>query len=59
MVKTNNNDIINAKIAVPLKFVSDFWRALEMSLINCEINLIITWSKNCVITEVDRATTLQ
>ena len=34
----------NIKIRVPLKYVSSFWRILEMSLINCEINLILTWS---------------
>ena len=37
-------------IAVPLKYLSDFWRTLEMPLINCEINLILTWSSTCVIT---------
>ena len=30
---------------VPL---SNFWRTLEMPLINCELNLILTWSANCV-----------
>ena len=35
---------------VPLKYLSNFWRTLEMPLINCEINLILTWSSTCVIT---------
>ena len=35
---------------VPLKYLSNFWRTLEMSLINCEVNLILTWSSTCVIT---------
>ena len=34
---------------VPLKYLNNFWRILEMPLINCEINLILTWSANCVI----------
>ena len=34
---------------VPLKYLSSFWRTLEMPLINCEINLILTSSTNCVI----------
>ena len=34
------------KIMVPLKYLSNFWRTLEMSLINCEINLILTWHAN-------------
>ena len=39
----------NVEIMVPLKYLSNFWRTLEMPLINCEINLILTWSTNCVI----------
>ena len=35
---------------VPLKHLSIFWRTLEMPLINCEVNLNLTWSPNCVIT---------
>ena len=35
---------------VPIKYLSNFWRTLEMPLINCEVNLILTWSKDCVIT---------
>ena len=34
---------------VPLKYLSKFWRSFEILLINCEINLILTWSKSCVI----------
>ena len=34
---------------VPLKYLSNFWRTLEMPLINCEVNLILTWSSVCVI----------
>ena len=34
---------------VPLKYLSNFWRTLEMSLINCEVDLILTWSSTCVL----------
>ena len=44
-----NGNTKNVEIAVPLKYFSNFWRTLEIPLINCEINLILTWSKNCVI----------
>ena len=37
------------KITVPLKYLSNLWRTLEMRLINCEVNLILTWSSTCVI----------
>ena len=46
--QTSNNGKRNAKIMVPLKYLSNFWRALEVSSINCEINLDLSWSKNCV-----------
>ena len=32
----------NVEIIVPLKYLSNFWRTLEMPLINCEVNLILT-----------------
>ena len=35
---------------VPLKCLSNFWRTIEMPLVNCEVNLILTWSSTCVIT---------
>ena len=34
---------------VPLKYLTNLWRTLEMSLINCEVELILTWSADCVI----------
>ena len=46
----NNGNTKDVEIIVPLKYLSNFWRTLEMPLINCEVNLILTWSKDCVIT---------
>ena len=46
----NNGNTKDVEIIVPLKYLSNFWRRLEMPLINCEVNLILTWSKDCVIT---------
>ena len=40
----------NVEIIVPLKYLSNFWRTLEMPLINCEVNLELAWSRDCVIT---------
>ena len=42
----NTKDV---EIIVPLKYLSNFWRTLEMPLINCEVNLILTWSPTCII----------
>ena len=39
----------HVKIAVPLKCLSNFWRTLEIPLINCQINLFLTWSDDCVV----------
>ena len=51
--QTNNNGIINVEIMVPLKYSSNFWRTLEMPLIRCKIELILTWSRDCVIIYTD------
>ena len=40
---------------VPLKYLSNFWRTLEILLINCEVNLILTWSSTCVLAAVGDA----
>ena len=46
----NNGNTKDVEIIVPLKYLSNFWRTLEMPLINCEVNLILTRSSTCVIT---------
>ena len=50
--QTGNNGTKDVEITVPLKYLSNFWRTLEMPLINCEVNLILTWSSTCVIASV-------
>ena len=40
---------------VPLKYLSNIWRTLQMPLINCEVELILNWSANCVIIYTDVA----
>ena len=40
----------NVEIIVPLKYLSNLWRTLAMALINCEANLLLTWSSDRVIT---------
>ena len=42
----NTKDV---EILVPLKYLSNFWKTPEIPLINCEVELILTWSKDCVI----------
>ena len=50
-----NDNEKDVEIMVPLKYLSNFWRNLEMPLINCEVNLIFTWSSTCVITNSNGA----
>ena len=52
---TNNNLTKNGvKIVIPLKHLSNFWKNLNIPLINCEVELILTWFKNCVL--IDKLT---
>ena len=51
----NSGNVKDVEIMVPLKYLSNFWRALEMPLINCKVNLILTWSSTCVITNSNGA----
>ena len=43
----------SVKVAVPLKYLSSFFRSLEMPLINCKIKLNLTWKKECVLSTND------
>ena len=49
-ITPNNDNEKDVEIMAPLKYLSNFWRTLEMPLINCEVNLILTWSSTYVIT---------
>ena len=47
--QTEDGGTKDVEIMVPLKYLSNFWRTLEMTLINCEVNLILTWSSTCAL----------
>ena len=53
-VTQNNLTKNDVKFVVPLKHLSTFWRHLDIPLINCEVELILTWFKNCVL--MDKST---
>ena len=42
----------NFEIVVPLKHLNNFWRILDMLLINCEVSLTLTQSEKCVLTDI-------
>ena len=52
----DNGVFKDIKIAVPLKYISNFSRSLEMPLINCKIHLELNWSKDCVMSTIADAT---
>ena len=47
--QTRNDGTKDIEIMVPLKYISNFWKTFEMTLINCEISLQLKWSKNCLL----------
>ena len=48
---------IEKKIAVPLKYLSNFWRSLEMPLINCKIKFSLKWYEKCILSSSGTAAT--
>ena len=42
------------ELAIPLKYLGNFWRALNIPLISCEVFLELKWNKKCVITSLER-----
>ena len=49
----DNGKINNVEMKVPIKYLTNFWTTLEMLLINCEVNLILTWTSDFVIIYTD------
>ena len=50
----NDNNILEAEVVVPLKYLSNFWRSLDLHLINCEIELDLSWSRDCIISKISK-----
>ena len=50
----NKNGTQKIELAIPLKYLGNFWRALNIPLISCEVFLELKWNKNCVITSLER-----
>ena len=44
----------DVEIAIPLKYLGNFWRNLDMPLINCEVSLTLSWYERCVITTLEK-----
>ena len=50
---TDNNNVNNVKLVMPLIYVSNFFRLLELPLVNCKIDLELTRHKDCIISSTD------
>ena len=48
-VNAANGILKDAAIAVPLKCLTNFWKSLEMPLINCKVELKLRWTKHCAL----------
>ena len=48
-VNNTSSFVKDAKIVVPLKYLSNFWRSLEMPLINCKVYLELNWTEDCIL----------
>ena len=48
-IASTNSSVKDAKIVVPLKYLSNFWRSLEMPLINCKVYLELNWIEECIL----------
>ena len=48
-VGNTNSSVKDAKIVVPLTYLSNFWRSLEMPLIICKVYLELNWVENCIL----------
>ena len=50
----NKNGTQEVELAIPLKYLGNLWRALNIPLISCEVSLELKWDKNCIITSLEQ-----
>ena len=50
----NKNGTQEVELTIPLKYLGNFWRTLNIPLISCEVSLELKWDKNCVITSLEQ-----
>ena len=62
--KTENHNngkssVKDTKMVVPLMYLSNFWRSLEMPLINCKVHLELNWIEDCILSSAGNSTTFE
>ena len=55
MIDANKVGKNETEIVIPLKYLSNFWRSLDIPLINCEVEIILTQIKNCILADMTAA----
>ena len=50
----NKNGTQEVELTIPSKYLGNFWIALNIPLISCEVSLELKWNKNCVITRLEQ-----
>ena len=55
-IPRDDNNTLDTEVVVPLKYLSNFWRSLDLLLITCEIELDLSWSKEAIISETSTST---
>ena len=50
----NKSGTQEVELAIPLKYLGNFWGALNIPLISCEVSLELKWNKNCIITSLEQ-----
>ena len=53
-----NNNTLNTELVVPLKYLSNFWRSLDLPLVVCEIEFDLPWLTECIISQILRTTAM-
>ena len=48
----NNDSLTDVKVVIPIKHLSNFWRALNIPLINFKIEMTLNWSKTCILVDM-------
>ena len=52
-INNTSSSVNNIKVVVPLKYLSNFWRSLEMPLVNCKIHLELNWIEDCILSSAE------
>ena len=50
----DNSSRLDAEVVVPLEYLNNFWRSLNLPFINCKVELHMSWPRNCLISKISK-----